>query len=197
MFNETRLLDSVAYGSVFGQEFKTDIVQLRSGAERRNADWSMPLGRYSVIFDALEPKDHWKVRDAFMSSLGSAIGFRFKDWTDFIADGEVIGFGKGVEQNIQLTKAYKFGSTELKKIIQKPVVGTVNVYSNEVATPFTINYNTGVIVVTAPSGSVITWSGEFDIPVRFESDRLDLDPITTKGSEFYLTSDVDLVEIRV
>ena len=53
MFNETRLLDCVAYGSEFGQEFSTRITSLRSGVERRNANWSMPLGRYSVLYGSI------------------------------------------------------------------------------------------------------------------------------------------------
>lgn len=197
MFNETRLLDSVAYGSEFGQEFRTNIKTLRSGVERRNIDWSMPLGRYTVIYQVLKPQDHMAVRGAHMASMGSAIPFRFKDWTDYRATGEIIGTGTGAEQTLQLTKAYPFGPISLQRIIKKPVVGTVTLFADEAAIAASIDFTTGLATFTAPDGSVITWSGEFDVPVRFESDRLDVDPVARIGSDFALAADVDLVEVRL
>lgn len=197
MFNETRLLDCVAYGSVFGQEFSTNIKTLRSGVERRNVNWSMPLGRYTVVYQALKPEDHVAVRGAHMACLGSAIPFRFKDWTDYRAEGEVIGTGTGAEQTLQLTKAYPFGPISLQRIIKKPVVGTVTLFADDAAIAASIDFTTGLATFTAPDGSVITWSGEFDVPVRFESDRLDVDPVARYSDDFALTADVDLVEVRL
>jgi len=110
MFNDTRLLDCVAYGSEFGREFNTQITRLRSGAERRNANWSAFLGRYSVIYNALDEDDHALVRYAHMVSFGMLIPFRFKDTTDYQATGEVIGIGDGTgDQDVQLIKTYAFG----------------------------------------------------------------------------------------
>lgn len=197
MFNETRLLDCVAYGSEFGQEFSTRIVALRSGAERRNINWSMPLGRYSVLYQALKPEDHILVRGAHMASYGSAIPFRFKDWTDYRANQEVIGEGTGAEQTLQLSKAYPFGPISLQRIIKKPVVGRVVVYADGSPTPATADYTTGLVTFTADLDAVITWSGEFDVPVRFESDRLDVDPLARTSSDFLLAADVGLVEVRL
>ncbi len=197
MFNETRLLDCVAYGSQFGQEFSTRIVQLRSGHERRNANWSMPLGRYSILYKSLRPQDHIKVRGAHMASLGSSIAFRFKDWTDYEADQEVIGTGTGAEQTLQLTKAYPFGPISLQRIIKKPVAGTVQIYANGSPVAATVDTTTGLVSVTTSAGAEITWSGEFDVPVRFESDRLDVDPIARVSGDFLLSADVGLVEVRL
>ena len=198
MFNETRLLDCVAYGSQFAQEFSTNIQSLRSGAERRNINWSMPLGRYTVVYQALRPEHHIAVRNAHMASMGMAIPFRFKDWTDYQAEGEALGIGTGDAQTIQLVKAYKFGPVKLSRVIKKPVGGTVTVYADGVLIGSTTDYTTGVVSVNAPLGSVLTWSGEFDIPVRFDSDRLDVDPVVRQSDgEFLLSTDVDLVEVRL
>ena len=194
MFEETRILDKVAYGSQFGMEFNTRIIRLRSGAERRNANWSLPLGKYSILMQALDPADHLLVRQAHMACLGATIGFRFKDWIDYQATAEVIGTGAGLEQELQLTKTYTFGSISLVRNIYKPVSGTIQLYENGSPVSSVIDTETGIATVTATG--TITWTGEFDVPVRFESDRLDYDPIAKRANGYILTSDVDLIETR-
>ena len=197
MFNETRLLDKVSYGSEFGQEFNTRIVTLRSGVERRNIMWSMPLGRYSVNYQAILPEHHDLVRGAHMASMGSAIPFRLKDWTDFTADGEVIGEADGDVQSLQLAKTYNFGSFSLTRPIKKPVTGKVQLFANGTPIASTVNYTTGIATFSADDGDEISWSGEFDVPVRFESDKLDVQPAARVGTSFALVCNVDLVEIRL
>lgn len=197
MFNESRLLDKVSYGSEFGQEFNTRIVTLRNGVERRNIMWSMPLGRYSVNYQAILPEHHDLVRGAHMASIGSAIPFRLKDWTDFTADREVIGTADGGVQSLQLTKTYNFGSFSLARLIKKPVVGKVQIYANGVPITSTVNYTTGIATLSAVAGEEISWSGEFDVPVRFESDNLDVQPAAKVGAGFALVCNVDLVEVRL
>ena len=197
MFNETRLLDCVAYGSEFGQEFSTRITSLRSGVERRNANWSMPLGRYSVLYQALKPGDHIKVRAAHMASLGALIPFRFKDYSDYQAQQEVIGAGTGAEQTLPLLKRYKFGPVELQRRIIKPVLNTVLVFADGAPVATTVDYVAGTVTFTAAAGAEITWSGEFDIPVRFESDRLDVEPLARIAGGFAVSCNVDLVEVRL
>lgn len=195
MFNETRLLDCVAYGSQFGHEFNTTIVALKSGAERRKANWSMPLGRGAVIYTALEPADHYAVRAAHMASLGSAIPFRFKDWTDYQAEAEPFGEGIGSLETYQLVKRYAFGPITLERIILKPV--SVQVFADGSPIAATVDLTTGVVEVNATFGAALTWTGDFDIPVRFVSDRLDTEPVARSGDGFMLTCDVDLIEVRL
>lgn len=197
MFNEARLLDKVAYGSEFGQEFNTRIRALRSGVERRNANWSMPLGKYRVMYDRLNTPDHILVAQAHMASMGALIPFRFKDWTDFEASAESLGTATGVEQQVQLVKGYQFGSITLSRIIKKPVSGSVTIYANGSPIGATIDYTTGIATFTATDGDAITWSGQFDIPVRFESDRLDISAESRGQNGLILSSDVGLVEVRL
>ena len=206
MFNETRLLDSVAYGSEFGSEFSTRITTLKNGFERRNIQWSMPLGRYSVLFQALEPSDHIAVRGAHMASMGAAIPFRFKDWTDFQAENQLLGVGTGENQSEQLVKVYSFGPISLSRIIKKPVIGTVSLVEwlsdvglgVPIPIASTVDYTTGIASFAATAGRKVTWSGEFDVPVRFVDDRLDVDPVAmTCDGEYRLTADVELTEVRI
>lgn len=197
MFNESRLLDCVSYGSQYGHEFNTRVTTLRSGHERRNVVWQMPLGRFSILYNNLKPEQHAQVKAAHMASLGSAIPFRLKDWTDYQAEGEVIGEGTGAEQVLQLTKQYSFGPLTFQRKIFKPVVGTVSVFEDGQLVAAVVDYTTGLVTVTAPPGSTITWAGEFDVPVRFVSDRLDYDPVAARSTGFILSSDVELTEVRL
>lgn len=197
MFNEARLLDQVAYGSQFGQEFKTGIKTLRSGQERRNAEWAAPLGRFSVMYDNIRDEQHEIVYAAHMASMGSAIGFRFKNWADYKADKIVVGAGTGSPQVVQLVRNYQFGAAVLSKKIYKPVVGTVQMFADDQPITSDVDHTLGLVTLSAPAGSVLTWSGEFDVPVRFVSDRLDVDTLgTTEKGMLVLSSDVSLKEIR-
>jgi len=195
MFNETRLLDSVAYGSEFGKEFNTRIVKLRSGHDRRNINWSAPLGKYSIIYTALLEEDHELVYNAHMASFGSAIGFRFKDFVDYEAVNQVIGVGTGDVQVLQLTKTYSFGPLDLVRNITKPVSATI--YADGVEISSSLDTTTGLVTITAELAADITWSGEFDVPVIFDEDRLDCQPVTKSNGKFLLSSNVTLSEIRL
>lgn len=197
MFNETRLLDVVDYGTSFAQAFNTRITTLTSGHERRNADWAAPLGSFSVMYNALRSEHHKAVYDAHMSCMGRLIGFRFKDWSDFTALDEPLAVGTGVEQTVQLSTLHNFGLIQYTRNIYKPVTGTVTIEADGVPIIAQVNYITGKASFIAPVGSAVTWSGEFDKPVRFESDKLTLQSESWTESGLMLSADVDLLEIRL
>lgn len=198
MFNESRLLDCVAYGSEFGHRYNTRIDELKSGVERRNADWDLPLGTYSLIYQNINDVDFRAIQSAHHACKGRLVGFRFKDWADYTAEDEVIGFGDGTQQTYQLTKTYGFGSLSSAKNIYKPVQGSIVIKSNgSPVTPDSIDYTTGEVTLTGTSGHEITWSGEFDVPVRFDSDELGFSIDNRSGEVFIYNNDIQLVEIRV
>lgn len=194
MINQ-RLLDGVDMASQFGAEFSTRVVTLRSGAERRNANWSAPLGRYRVVYSALTPDQHAQVINAHRACLGRAESFRFRDWTDYRASGELLGIGMGAGQTLQLVRRYQFGVAELVRPIVLPVLGTVQVLADGDPVAATVSA-AGVVTLTAPLGALVTWSGEFDVPVRFDDDRLDVEPRGRYGDGLILSTDVGLTEVR-
>lgn len=198
-FNESRLLDCVAYGSEFGHQYSTRITSLKSGHERRNANWSAPLGKYAVIYQNLLPEDHAAVIEAHHACMGQLIGFRFKDWTDFSADREDLSVGTGANQIVQLKKTYPFGSIELERNITKPVQNTLHFYANDTEIwPIASDYTTGIFTVNATAGATISWSGQFDVPVRFSSDEISFQAIDrNRRRGLFLTADVELQEIRL
>lgn len=196
MFNEERLLDHVAYGSEFGHRYNTRINELRSGVERRNAEWERPLARGAVIYQNLKQGDAEEVVAAHHACQGSLVGFRLKDWSDYQANNEVIGVANGIAQQLQLIKTYHFGSFSNHRIISKPVKNSVAVYADGAQIVASVNHRSGVVSFSADAGSEITWSGEFDVPVRFEDDEISFS-IDNNSGEFIMNNDVSFIEIRV
>ena len=115
----------------------------------------------------------------FRARKGRACGFRFKDWTDFQAFAQVIGVGDGTTKTFPLVKHYPSGGEIETRVITKPVTGTVKVYRDgvEATSGWTVNTATGLVTfTTAPaSGVQVTADFEFDVPVRFDTDFLEID----------------------
>ena len=63
---------------------------------------------------------------------GKAYGFRFKDWTDYKATGQLLGTGDGAIKAFQLVKRYPSGSIIEVRTITKPVTSTVRAYKDGV-----------------------------------------------------------------
>jgi uncharacterized protein (TIGR02217 family) len=64
----------------------------------------------------------------FRARRGRAYSFRFKDWTDYTATGQLLGTGDDAKTQFQLVKEYPSGSVIEVRTITKPVAGTVEVY---------------------------------------------------------------------
>lgn len=196
-FIESRLLDKVAYGTQSGIEFRTDLRALRSGREIRSRLWQYPLTRFSIIYRALRPEDRELVVHAFRAAGGRHRAFRMRDPLDFEASRAPLGLADGTTQIIQLTKTYTFGPVTETQPIYKPVDGSVIVFADDVAIGAAVDTTTGLIQVTATAGAVLTWSGRFDKPVRFDSDELMWSLDTRTPNEDRLAStDISLTETR-
>lgn len=169
-FIEERLLDEVAFGFSGGPTWRTLITPLRNRYERRSVQASRPQHRFSGSFDRREIEIIDTLVASFNAAMGAAYGFRFKNWLDYQATLQPLGLATGVLQEIQLTKTYTFGSQSISVPIRKPNNDVV-ILADEVPTAADIDTTTGIATITAPVGSVLVWTGTFDIPVRFESDE--------------------------
>lgn len=177
-FDNVRLPVTIEKGSRGGPRFRTLIAPLDSGFEQRNIEWSRVRHEWNIGY-GIQTKVNFKdVIDFFMARQGRAYGFRFKDWADFEATNENIGTGDASQTKFQLRKAYSDAARIYYRNIQKPVSGTNTFFVNSVEEAnVTLDTATGVVTFdTAPgSGLPVTWTGEFDVPVRFDTDTLDLD----------------------
>jgi len=205
-FHEIRFPDNISRGARGGPERRTQIVELASGDEERNASWANSRRRYDAAYGIRRADDLAAVVAFFEARNGRLYGFRWKDWGDYksclpsgapTATDQVIGTGDGTTTIFQLMKAYTSGAQTWVRTITKPVTGTVTVAldGNAQASGWSVDTTTGQITfTTAPASGVIVSAGfEFDVPVRFDTDQLDFThDLERLGS---ITS-IPLIEVR-
>jgi uncharacterized protein (TIGR02217 family) len=206
-FHEVRFPDAISRGARGGPERRTQIVELASGAEERNACWANSRRRYDVAYGIRRADDLAAVVAFFEARNGRLHGFRFKDWADFksclpsqtpgSAD-QPVGTGNGSTNTFQLAKRYTSGAQSWTRAITKPVAGTVTVALNGTpqASGWSVSTATGLITfTTAPAAGVAITAGfEFDVPVRFDTDALD---VTLDLERLGSITSIPLVELRI
>lgn len=190
----------LSYGSSLGPEFNTTVVVAKSGREKRAQNWE----DCRVTWDAasvINTMEQWNMLSAFFRNRkGKARGFRFRDLSDSECDHGPLGSGtgNGVLTQFQMGKIYEDHLYYTLRKIYKPHTSTVEVFVNGVkqTSGYTVNANTGIVTFTSPpsNGALLTWSGVFSIPARFDTDNLkgtveDFDQVTC-GS-------VPIVELKV
>lgn len=196
-FHEVQFPTDISYGSAGGPEFSTEVIELGSGYERRNQNWTYPRERWNVAYGVKTTALLQLLIKFFYARHGRAIGFRFKNPDDYTASGQQLGISDGSTVEYQLIKTYISGGQTLTRKISKPVSGTVHIYidSVEQVSDWSVDTTTGIVTFgTAPGfNTIITADFEFDIPVRFDSDYLPM------RLETYLarSAEVPIVEIRV
>lgn len=191
-FHETLFPLDVALKSAGGPERRTDIVSFGSGREERNARWAHSRRRYDAGYGVKTLDALQNVVAFFEERRGQLYGFRWRDRLDCssAAPGaplspldQGIGVGDGVTANFQLVKTYGSAHAPYRRPIVKPVAGSVCVAVNhsEVAngTAFTVDAAAGVVTFLAghipAAGAAVTAGFLFDVPVRFDTDYLEVD----------------------
>ncbi|MTI03587.1 DUF2460 domain-containing protein [Roseibium sp. RKSG952] len=208
-FHEVRFPASLSFGSVGGPERRTDIVTLANGFEERNTPWAHSRRRYDAGLGMRSLDDIETLISFFEARQGQMYGFRWKDWSDYKSGAssadvdkadQIIARGDGKQTEFQLIKTYSSGGFSYVRPIVKPVLGTVKLGLEQdemrEGTDFEINLATGVVTFeNAPPDEVeITAGFEFDVPVRFDTDK-----IQTSVSSFQAgdVPNVPVVEVRV
>ena len=205
-FHEIRFPDNISRGARGGPERRTQIVELASGDEERNASWANSRRRYDAAYGVRRADDLAAVVAFFEARNGRLYGFRWKDWGDYksclpsgipSATDQPIGTGDGATTAFQLIKAYISGAQTWTRTITKPVAGTVTVALDGIdqASGWSLNTTTGLVTFTAPppGGTAITAGFEFDVPVRFDTDQLD---VTHDLERLGSITSIPLIEVR-
>lgn len=204
-FHEVRLPEQVEKGAKGGPAFRTSIVVLASGHERRNEEWSITRGNWDLAYGVQRKQDFDDVIIFFYARRGRAHGFRFKDWTDFEMARQSIGTTDGSTATYQTFKRYDSAGFNFDRTLSKLVTGTVSVWVNDVsivegagAGEFTVDVNTGIITLgstlAAQSGTDVEALCEFDVPVRFDTDELDVTAFTHDAARI---DSLPIIEIRI
>ena len=209
-FNETRFPTDVALGARGGPERRTDVVSLRSGGEQRNAIWADAKRKYQAGYGIKSFAQLEAVLAFFEGQRGRLTGFRWKDRFDYRScaspnapspTDQVLGFGDGTTAAWQLVKAYGAAGTAYVRPIRKPVAGSVLVAVAGVVQPgsaWSVDSTTGLVTFAAGHvpgvGAAITAGFEFDVPVRFDTDYLEIDLSHFEAGQI---PNIPIVELKV
>ena len=191
-FHDVRISTDIERGAVGGPQFST-IVQRSplSGKEVRVQNWTYDQQAWQIGYGVDDRSRLEELRDFFLARRGRLHSFRFRDWYDYQATD--VSFyrlqGPAAEVTAQLGKRYGTINPYFRKIT-KPVDGTVTLKVDLTNTglssatavassAFSVDYLTGLVTVDASvfgtaTDAVLYWSGGFDIPVRFDTDELQI-----------------------
>ncbi len=208
-FHEVRFPASLSFGSVGGPERRTDIVTLANGFEERNTPWAHSRRRYDAGLGMRSLDDIETMISFFEARQGQMFGFRWKDWSDYKSGSatadvdhgdQVIARGDGERTEFQLVKTYSSGGVSYVRPITKPVLGTVRLGLDQDAMREGVDYEVdlarGVVSFVAPPPEQveITAGFEFDVPVRFDTDKIQTSVASFQAGD---VPNVPVVEVRV
>jgi uncharacterized protein (TIGR02217 family) len=208
-FHEIRFPANLSFGSVGGPERRTEIVTLANGFEERNTPWAHSRRRYDAGVSLRSLDDVEALISFFEARRGQLFGFRWKDWADYksclpskmpSAVDQLIGLGDGERLQFSLSKTYRSGEVSYTRPVTKPVLGTILVAIAGVpkveTLEFSIDTTMGTISFPTPPdpGVQISAGFEFDVPVRFDTDRIQASVASFKAGD---VPSVPVVELRV
>lgn len=205
-FHPVRFPLDIALGAVGGPQRLTDVVTLASGREERNSRWARSRRRYNAGYGVKSKADMQAVLEFFEERRGRFHSFLWRDALDCTSrnDGaaptmvdQEIGTGDGAETKFQLVKRYGASFDPYLRPVTKPVTGSVILAIDGTALPggaFSVALSTGIVTLnTAPAnGAVVTAGFMFDVPVRFDTDRLDVE---LSGFDAAVAPNIPLIEV--
>ncbi len=202
--DSTQLSDEIEQNATAHLLTSTAIARGVSGNETRKSNFANVVRQYSIKFG---PENVGEVIALFETQLGPRFGFTFHDWLDdtvpdpsggSAAVETLVQVASTGETRCQLTKTYVFPpSTRTRmRIITLPVPSSIQIFVDGVAYNASGDWvllDDGVILFPTvfPSGTVISWTGEFYVPVRFLNDQIDINMLVLGVNEVSL----DLIEI--
>lgn len=209
-FHEVQFPPNISYGSSGGPERKTEVAVLGSGDEERNAVWADSRRSFNAASGIKTLDDVHTIIAFFEARNARLYGFRWKDWADYKSctpkalpqpTDHNIGTGNGSTATFQLVKKYSSGGTTWTRTIKKPVAGTVRVAvagtEKTLGTHFNVDTTTGIVTFTGgnipTSGQAVTAGFEFDVPVRFDTDKLSINLSAFEAGEI---QDIPITEVK-
>lgn len=208
-FHDIRFPAALSFGSTGGPERRTDIVTLTNGFEERNTPWAHSRRHYDAGTGLRSLDDIEALIAFFEARRGQLHAFRWKDWSDYKScppsqdvspTDQPIGVGDGVTVVFSLSKTYRSGEEIYVRPIVKPVAGSVRVALGGMprveGVEFTVDATAGTVTFTDPPdiGVAVTAGFEFDVPVRFDTDRIATSAASFQAGEI---PSVPVVEVRV
>ena len=203
-FHDVQFPLAIGLRATGGPEFATQVSTSSSGYEQRNAGWSDARLRFDAGVGVRSEDELRSLLAFFRARRGRANGFRFTDPFDHSSrddDKPVtpldqwIGTGDGTTTRFALVKQYGADAEPYARRITRPQAGSIVVAVGGVAASGWQAADLGYVDFAEPPapGAAITAGFTFDVPVRFDTDRIDV------GASGWRSGDapsVPLVELR-
>lgn len=197
-FLDIRFPTGISYGTVGGPGYSTSVASNIGGTEARNQN----LTNSRCVFDVAKACKTDALRTALLAFFRVAKGkkhsFRFRDPSDYevsATEGVLTTIGAG--STWQLAKRY----TNSAGTEDRPITLPVNAVVKQGATTLTLGVDyslsltTGILTVLgSPQAVPDSWSGEFDVPCRFDTDVLRL---VAEDIDLFRSQSIPVIEDRV
>jgi uncharacterized protein (TIGR02217 family) len=208
MFIDKRLDMGFDYGAEGGRGWNTSITEHGGGFETRNENWQDWLGSWQLGERNVTKADYDYLAGFVAGARGRKHTFRYRDWNDYEFTNEAQTIDGS---QIQLTKTYGAGLDPYACPITLPVEGALTLqYSDDGETwldwtedaDYSVAYTTGIVTILgSPPPAYVRASGEFDVHVRFDVERLPARFLAfeTRGAgnqRFYQLGSVTVREVR-
>ncbi len=209
-FHEVRFPLDISIHGRGGPERLTDIVTTGAGREQRNARWALSRRRFDAGYGVKSLAALSVVVAFFEERRGRLYGFRWRDRADYKScapsqnpapGDQLIGMGDGATASFRLAKTYGANFAPYRRDICKPVRESLRLgvdgVEKKAGTDFDLDDTTGLVTFRpgcVPSaGASVTAGFLFDVPVRFDTDYLEIDFAAFEAGEI---PKIPLVEIR-
>lgn len=189
-FHEVRFPLRLSLNASGGLARRTDIVDLSNGRETRNNRWAGSRRGYDAGSGLRSVGDLYEVMEFFEARSGQLYAFRFRDPLDgssgaygepVRATDQVLGHGDGARASFQLVKTYGDAAGTVRRVIEKPDAETVRLAVDGgavAAQDYVCDPATGRVTFIGPDrppeGALVTAGFCFDVPVRFDIDRIEI-----------------------
>lgn len=209
-FHDEQFPLAISFGATGGPERRNEIVSLTSGREKRNARFSQSRHHYDAGTGMRSLADIHDILLFFEARRGSLHAFRFRDPFDMkscrpeeivSATDQVLGTGDAARRRFPLIKTYGTGDDAYQRLIRKPALISLKVAVDGIdAGPgaYSFDDDTGEIVfaedAAPPFGDLVTAGYEFDVPVRFDTERLSISLSAFKAGQI---PSIPLVEVQL
>lgn len=193
---DLRFPDQISYGASSTPFFNTEVVQVASGSEKRNALWSTPLYKFEASHGVKTQEQFNELLNFFMEKAkGRTNPFRFKNWAEHEINFDNCFISRPKTNILKLWKKYNTYNRRITKIVD----GSFKLFANnlEIKTGFELDINTGLITLANPSiydeKTIFTYICEFDFWVRFDTDEM---YVSMDWYNIYTWNQIPMIEIR-
>ncbi len=205
-FHEVVLPARLAFGSIAATHRKTEVIETASGFEQRNTPWSQSRRKYRLTTEPRPLVELYALLAFFEARQGRLIGFRWHDWLDFKScapdktakpTDQICRALDDAGRFFGLQKQYGSGADKVFRRILKPCAGSVVVAIDGVVldkTDYQVNTKNGTVTLLTPVSHLqkVTAGFDFDVPVRFDTDQLDIALIAPEAGRLQPTELVEL-----